>query len=82
MTCEINEYDDPLDEASGLMRSVEFKIREDQSEAIKDEIDSLRHELRILKGEQRGLLNKTAKEPDIEDFSNEVREGVSEGGLF
>ncbi|MBD2569707.1 hypothetical protein [Anabaena lutea] len=81
MTYEIEEHDDPLVEASRLMTTVEYKLREDQSEAIRQEINSLRQELRVLKGEQRELLKQTAKESDVEDFLN-AREDVSEGGLF
>ncbi|WP_016951234.1 hypothetical protein [Anabaena sp. PCC 7108] len=46
------------EECSVLMETVERKIREDQSVAIREEIMSLRSMLRSLKTEERQLLNK------------------------
>ena len=58
LTYEIEEYDDQMTKISEVMEAVEWKLREDQTKPVTEEIASLRHELRKLKTEHRELLNQ------------------------
>jgi chromosome segregation ATPase len=71
MTYEIGENEDPFIEASDLMEVVESKIRKDQAQSYREEIESLLHELRTLKAQHRELLNEiNTKQQELEEYSS------------
>lgn len=73
MTYEVGQDEDPLIEASDLMELVECKIREDQSQSIREEIETLLHELRTLKTEHRQLLDQiNSKQQELQEYNSSL----------
>lgn len=68
---ELDEFEEPEAEISRLMEVVERKIREDQAQPIREEIDALLQELRAVKAEyQKRVDEVNVKQQELEEYNS------------